>query len=120
MCPTSFEVRLSSGERSRLIFWQEPTFADNIGVEHVYKTRVCVKVLYSHLIFGIRYPLQRDIYVHDLQFFLAFYKYEHTNLYRNITYIRKVYFRRSTICGRAWKFYLQYLSHLKCYLKYFY
>lgn len=40
MCPTSFEVRLSPGERNRLIFWQEPTFTDNVGVEHVYKTRV--------------------------------------------------------------------------------
>lgn len=40
MCPTSFEVRLSPGERNRLIFWQEPTFTDNVAVEHVYKTRV--------------------------------------------------------------------------------
>lgn len=40
MCPVSFEVRLSPGERNRLIFWQEPTFTDNVGVEHVYKTRV--------------------------------------------------------------------------------
>lgn len=39
-CPTSFEVRLSPGERNRLIFWQEPTFTDNVGVERVYKTRV--------------------------------------------------------------------------------
>lgn len=41
MCPVSFEIRLSPGERNRLIFWQEPTFTDNVGVEHVYKTRVC-------------------------------------------------------------------------------
>lgn len=43
MCPVSFEVRLSPGERNRLIFWQEPTFTDNVGVEHVYKTRVCTR-----------------------------------------------------------------------------
>ncbi|KYM87211.1 Fibrillin-2 [Atta colombica] len=40
MCPVSFEVRLSPGERNRLIFWQEPTFTDNVGVGHVYKTRL--------------------------------------------------------------------------------
>ncbi|EZA47230.1 Fibrillin-2 [Ooceraea biroi] len=39
MCPTSFEVNLSQGERNRLIFWQEPSFIDNVGVEHIYKTR---------------------------------------------------------------------------------
>lgn len=39
-CPTSFEVRLNPGERNRLIFWQEPTFTDNVGVERVYKIRV--------------------------------------------------------------------------------
>jgi len=43
MCPTSFEVNLSPGERNRLIFWQEPTFTDNVGVEYVYKTRVSGK-----------------------------------------------------------------------------
>lgn len=43
MCPVSFEIRLSPGERNRLIFWQEPTFTDNVGVEHVYKTRVCAR-----------------------------------------------------------------------------
>lgn len=48
MCPTSFEVRLSPGERNRLIFWQEPTFTDNVAVEHVYKTRV--RGTYSYFI----------------------------------------------------------------------
>ncbi|KYM93760.1 Fibrillin-3 [Cyphomyrmex costatus] len=54
MCPVSFEVRLSPGERSRLIFWQEPTFTDNVGVEHVYKTRGPGHVMYPG-IHNVRY-----------------------------------------------------------------
>ncbi|KAI4501066.1 hypothetical protein M0802_003869 [Mischocyttarus mexicanus] len=38
-CPTSFEVRLGPDERDRRIFWQEPTFTDNVGVDRIYKTR---------------------------------------------------------------------------------
>ncbi|TGZ54065.1 Fibrillin-1 [Temnothorax longispinosus] len=54
MCPVSFEVRLSPGERSRLIFWQEPTFTDNVGVEHVYKTRGPGHVMYPG-VHNVRY-----------------------------------------------------------------
>ncbi|EFN65065.1 Sushi, von Willebrand factor type A, EGF and pentraxin domain-containing protein 1 [Camponotus floridanus] len=54
MCPTSFEVRLSPGERNRLIFWQEPTFTDNVGVEHVYKTRGPGHVMYPG-VHSVRY-----------------------------------------------------------------
>lgn len=54
MCPTSFEVRLSPGERNRLIFWQEPTFTDNVGVEHVYKTRVRERVFKFYIIIHLR------------------------------------------------------------------
>jgi len=60
MCPVSFEVRLSPGERNRLIFWQEPTFTDNVGVEHVYKTRVRTRQEATHI--SIRCRIQRFIY----------------------------------------------------------
>lgn len=53
-CPTSFEVRLSPGERNRLIFWQEPTFTDNVGVERVYKTREPGQLMYPG-IHNVRY-----------------------------------------------------------------
>ncbi|XP_029163192.1 fibrillin-1-like isoform X1 [Nylanderia fulva] len=54
MCPTSFEVRLSPGERNRLIFWQEPTFTDNVAVEHVYKTKGPGHVMYPG-VHSVRY-----------------------------------------------------------------
>lgn len=34
-CPTSFEIRLNSGESSREIWWSEPKFTDNVKVHSV-------------------------------------------------------------------------------------
>ncbi|KAK2588211.1 hypothetical protein KPH14_004248 [Odynerus spinipes] len=53
-CPTSFEVRLSPGEPNRLIFWQEPTFTDNVGVERIYKTREPGQLMYPG-VHNVRY-----------------------------------------------------------------
>ncbi|EEB16549.1 hypothetical protein Phum_PHUM426340 [Pediculus humanus corporis] len=38
-CPESFEVTISSKEISKVITWKEPTFTDNVRIEHVYKSK---------------------------------------------------------------------------------
>jgi hypothetical protein len=37
-CPTSFEIRLSTGESSREVWWSEPKFSDNVKLHYVQQT----------------------------------------------------------------------------------
>lgn len=41
-CPNDIEVNLQKGEMGQSVYWREPHFMDNVGVAHVYKSRVCV------------------------------------------------------------------------------
>ncbi|XP_033229535.1 fibrillin-1-like [Belonocnema kinseyi] len=53
-CPTSFEVRLEPGENGRIVFWQEPTFEDNVEIDKIYKSREPGQQMYPG-IHNVRY-----------------------------------------------------------------
>ncbi|KAL0280085.1 UNVERIFIED_CONTAM: hypothetical protein PYX00_001479 [Menopon gallinae] len=38
-CPESFVVRLSPKEAGKTVTWKEPTFTDNVRIEHIHKTK---------------------------------------------------------------------------------
>lgn len=39
-CPENIERTLGRGENMQIVYWKEPDFRDNIGVQNVYKSRV--------------------------------------------------------------------------------
>lgn len=51
-CPQNIETEVARGQNSKVVYWNEPTFDDNVGIGNVYKSRVTftfIKIRFKYI-----------------------------------------------------------------------